>query len=96
MPKVRLFLMGEVRKKVGWYSKEMEVNGNTIEDVLKEVKTVNGDGLEKLICCGADITSDHWVLVNGDEIRRGKGLRTEIHEGDKIIIMPVLPIMAGG
>ena len=96
MPKVKVLLMGDIRKRVGWYNRELEIKGDTIGELLRELKTQDGQPVENLVCCHKCVKPDYWILINGNEVRRDKGLETRVNNGDKIVIMPVIPMMAGG
>ncbi len=96
MTRVKVLLMGELRKKTGWYSREIDIRGDTVEDILKELKIQGEETIKDIVCCENNVKSEYWILINGNEIRREKGLETRVRDGDRVVIMPVMPIMAGG
>lgn len=84
--KVRAFAF--IREKVGWKEKEFEVDGRTVEDLLKMVETIDGGSLHELVVEEGKVKSSFLILLNGREISYLNGLKTRIKGGDTVFVFP--------
>lgn len=86
-----------VRRALGWSSKEVEFAGQTLEDLLKTVKTRDGLTLYDFLVENGEMKGDYAVIVNGVNLASGDScLSMEIGENDQVLAMTVLGVVAGG
>jgi molybdopterin synthase sulfur carrier subunit len=71
---------------------ELEVDGDTVGDVLDAVFTANSDLRDRITEDGT-LRRFVNVYVSGEDIRFQEGLDTELSDGDEVTI---LPAVAGG
>ncbi|MBN2149837.1 MAG: MoaD/ThiS family protein [Candidatus Lokiarchaeota archaeon] len=95
MPKIRL----QFTSTLVTFTKERESDveipaGGTVNTLLEALhrKYSKEDGARMFENKGG-MSHVLVILVNGTDIRREDGLDTELHEGDLVVIMPVI---AGG
>ena len=88
MVKVKVRAFAFIREKLGWREKDLIFNGKTIEDLLKNLKTMNGETLFDLMVEKGEIKPNFLVLLNGKEISYLKGLKTKLRDEDTVFIFP--------
>jgi MoaD family protein len=85
--KIRIRSMAGFRHILG---RETEVDlskGSTVEDLLNALCSGHAD-LSALLFEGADIKEDVNILISGKNIESQKGLKTELSEGDEVVLFP--------
>ena len=87
----------KVRELVGWSQKAVEFTGDTLEQFLKEISTIDGRTLhEVFVQDDGSISSDYLVWLNCRPVKQIHSLDIPLRSGDKIITMPAITFRAGG
>jgi sulfur carrier protein ThiS len=95
MIRIKIIPMGNIRRIVGWNTKEIEVDEGNLKDILKYIKIDDRSSLFDLLIDKDEIKKEYSVLINGKTIS-SKDLNKELKGNDNIFIMDILPIIAGG
>lgn len=83
--KVKVSVYATLREKLGWKSKEVEVEENTtVRDVLEKLPDLSGKVFNK----SGELVEGMVVLLNGLNIKGLEGLNTKVKDGDEIDIFP--------
>ncbi|MDA8186554.1 MAG: MoaD/ThiS family protein [Dehalococcoidales bacterium] len=93
MSKVVVTALSSVREKTGWSFRELDCQGATVADLLRLVPTKDGGTLFDLLIDGDQMQRGYVVFVNGQRVEAPDKL---LQEGDKVVAMEVLRIVAGG
>ncbi|MBI4320865.1 MAG: MoaD/ThiS family protein [Chloroflexi bacterium] len=93
MPKVSVIALSTVREQTGWSVKEMESDASTVADLFKLVETKDGCTLFDLLIDGDRMRRGYVVFLNGESVISPA---RSIQDGDKVVAIEVLRIMAGG
>ena len=72
---------------------EVEVNGGTVGEVLKELAGMHPETKGQLFSTEGELNRYVNVYVNDEDVRVQSGLDTGVGPGDTVVI---LPAMAGG
>jgi MoaD family protein len=72
---------------------EVEVDGATVRDVLKELAGMHPETEGQLFSGEGELNRYVNVYVNDEDVRVQSGLETEVKAADTVVI---LPAMAGG
>ena len=87
----------KVRELLGWSQKAVEFTGDTLEQFLKEIATIDGRTLhEVFVQEDGSIRSDYLVWLNCRPVKQIHSLDIPLRAGDKIITMPAITFRAGG
>ncbi len=70
-----------------------DVDADTVREALQELTDKYGDEFEERLMDNGELRRFVNLYVNGDDVRHGDGLDTEISESDEI---SVLPAVSGG
>ena len=95
MIKIKIIPMGNIRKIVGWNTKEIEIEDGKIENILKNIKIDDRSSLFDLLIDKDGIKKKYSILLNGKTVS-SKDLNKELKSDDNIFVMDILPIIAGG
>lgn len=95
MVKVKVFYTGPLRKLTGKAREEVNFNGETISELLREISKNHGETISKQLIDYSTGSLNEYVaiLLNGQNIKHLQELRTRVKDGDEIIF---LPVVAGG
>ena len=87
----------KVRELLGWSQKAVEFTGDTLEQFLKAMSTIDGRTLhEVFVQEDGSISSDYLVWLNCRPVKQIHSLDIPHRSGDKIITMPAITFRAGG
>jgi hypothetical protein len=87
----------KVRELVGWSQKAVEFTGDSLEQFLKEITTIDGRTLhEVFVQEDGSISSDYLVWLNCRPVKQIYSLDIPLRSGDRIITMPAIAFRAGG
>jgi molybdopterin converting factor small subunit len=87
----------KVRELLGWSQKAVEFTGDTLDQLLKELPTIDGRTLhEVFVQEDGSISSDYLVWLNCRPVKQIHSLDIPLQPGDKIITMPAIAFRAGG
>jgi len=70
--------------------RETEVDAGTVGEALDELAERYGDDFEDRLLEDGELRRFVNLYVNGDDVRHGDGLETEIGEDDEISLMPAV------
>jgi molybdopterin synthase sulfur carrier subunit len=90
MVKVKIKTMGPFIEELGFKEKEIEVQGNTIKDLIDRLKSLYGKSfIEKIVDESKnELKPFIKVLVNGIGIDTLSMLNTKLKDGDIVAIFP--------
>jgi len=87
----------KVRELLGWSQKAVEFTGGTLDQLLKEISTIDGRTLYDIFVQNdGGISSDYLVWLNCRPVKQIHSLDIPLRSGDKIIAMPAIAFRAGG
>lgn len=90
--RVRVKVFADLRERLGWREREVELSSGLVEELLQEVLRGIG-GLEALSDRRGGLRQGYKVMVNGRDIDFLQGLKTPLKEGDLVVLFP--PIAGG-
>ncbi|MBI4322118.1 MAG: MoaD/ThiS family protein [Chloroflexi bacterium] len=98
MVKARVTALQSVRRAIGWSSREVDFAGGTLEDLLRQIQTGDGQTLYDFLVENGELKPDYAVIVNGDSVaaRGPSGLSMHLTDNDEVVAMAVLSVMSGG
>jgi molybdopterin converting factor small subunit len=87
LARVRVRLMGTLRRAIGREEFELSVEPPEVAQVIHRLSEMLGQG-------GAQFDPENpgaeaLILLNGVEISNLEGLRTQVEDGDMMVILPV-------
>lgn len=83
-----------LRHELGWAHREVELEGSTLRDLLRAVRTRDGGDLEQLLCDEkGNLRGCYVVMVNG---LRADGADTPLRTGDQVVTTEFFRAVAGG
>lgn len=85
--------LSRVREKVGWSVREVDCEAGTVADVLRLAETGDGGTLFDLLVDGKQMRSGYVVFLNGESVASPD---RRVEDGDKVVSMEVLRVIAGG
>ncbi|MEM3507012.1 MAG: MoaD family protein [Candidatus Bathyarchaeia archaeon] len=90
MVKVKVRTMGPFIEDIGFKEKEIEVQGNTIKELIDKLKSLYGKGfIEKIVDESKnEVKPFIKILVNGIGIDTLSMLNTRLKDGDVVAIFP--------
>ena len=87
----------KVRELVGWSQKAVKFTGDTLEQFLKEIATIDGRTLHDVFVQeDSSINSDYLVWLNCRPVKQAYRLDIPLRSGDRIIVMPAIAFRGGG
>ncbi|MDA8235309.1 MAG: MoaD/ThiS family protein [Clostridia bacterium] len=96
MVKVRITALSEVRELVGWSTKEVDFNGETVKDLFASVYTSKGVCLNEVLTEGESLKPGYFLILNGRRLDYHALLQKELKDGDHLAAMELLRIVGGG
>jgi sulfur carrier protein ThiS len=98
MARVSVVALGTVRDGLGWDSstREVEVAGNTVGDVLRALPIDEARTLYDFLVDGGTVRAEYMIRLNGGCVRRKAGLDTPVEDGDTLLAMDIVRFIAGG
>ena len=94
MTKVVFRTFGQLTKFSKDNQLDIDFNGETVQDFLRELQNRMGDGIKPILYPdGKNLSPMIFILINGKNIQQLDGLKTKLNDGD---IVSVLPVTAGG
>lgn len=93
---VEITALGPVRKSLGYNNRTVEIEGNTVRDLLREVQTrQDGSLYDFMVGDDGELESDLVVFLNEKQIKPEE-LDRSLSEGDKVVTMQVIRPIRGG
>ena len=92
MVRVRVRVFASLRERLGWKEKEVEVEADTVEGLLKKIED-EGGAEHHVIIHERGLSPHYKVFLNDKDTDSLNGLETRIRSGDSILIFP--PISGG-
>jgi hypothetical protein len=95
MPAVDVTALGATRKLVGFSRRTVEMEGGTIADLLRAMKTVDGGDLYANLVCEGKLRGDYAIVVDGLSLRADQ-LDMPLQGGEQVVTMAILYHLHGG
>lgn len=96
MPEVQITALGPVRRSLGFNHRTVEFDGESLEDMLRDIQTQEDGSLyDFMIDDEGTLKNDLAVFVNEKQVKCDELQRT-LDEGDKVVTMQVIRPVRGG
>lgn len=95
MGRVAVTALLSLREELGWRHREVELEGETLRDLLRSLRTENGsESLEKLMCAeNGNVRDCYVVMVNGVRV---KETDIPLNAEDRVVTTQFFRAIAGG
>lgn len=96
MPEVEITALGPVRKFLGYNHRIIDFEGETVEDLLKQIDTEeNGTLHDFMVNSEGELETDLVLFLNEKELGSDE-LNRSLEPGDKVVTMDVVRPIRGG
>jgi MoaD family protein len=85
--KVKVRSMARFRHILGNEREANLSNGSSVEDLLNALCAEHSE-LQALLFEGSELKEDVNILVSGKNIESLRGMKTELSEGDEVVLFP--------
>ena len=91
----KIAALGTTRKMLGFSRNKVEFEGTTIADLLRQLRTQDGNSLYDCLVCDGKLRPDFAIVVNGVSLR-AEQLDKRLEGGEDVVTMGIVRHLAGG
>jgi hypothetical protein len=95
MASANLAALGSTRKMLGFSRRTVEFEQATVADLLRELKTLDGQTLYDHLVCEGKLRGDFAILVDGLSLGADQ-LEKPLQGGEEVVTMAILRHLHGG
>ncbi len=78
---------------IGWNEREVDLEGQMLEDLLRSLVTSDGQSLYELLIENGKLRGGYIISVNGSAVT---SLEMPLKSGDRVITMEMVRLFHGG
>jgi hypothetical protein len=95
MASANIAALGSTRKMLGFSRRTVEFEQATVADLLRDLKTLDGQTLYDHLVCEGKLRGDFAILVDGLSLGADQ-LEKPLQGGEKVVTMAILRHLHGG